>query len=244
MSSANQKTTHVLSISCTFATVSPILKLPSVVSVADFFSGAFKLAHPLKVLLIFRTIFLRGRAGGNRNSSVEQHLMMFRFFASRQSSPAYSRSSRLSSNHPAWSTTPLSSFAHPLIVLVIYRTILLRGRAGSDENSGVERHLILFITIGIIMVLSSAIREFTCLSPLDPVFNLKHSQIARCLGPHLLRRAPSHHRCRISGIWDPKNPETNVMSRLPPPPPPPPSVSPPTILAALRWYALRHIPRF
>jgi len=239
MSSANQKTTYVLSISCTFATVSPILKLPSVVSVADFFSGAFK--FPLKVLLIFRTIFLRGRAGGNRTSSVEQHLMMFRFFASRQSSPAYSQSSRLSSNHPAWSTTPLSSFAHPLIVLVIYRTILLRGRAGSDGNSGVERHLILFITIGIIMVLSSAIREFTFLPPLNPVFNLKHSQIARCLGPHLLRRAPSHHRCRISGIWDPNDPETNMMSRLPPPPP---SVSLPTILAALRWYALRHIPRF
>ena len=110
MSSVNQKITYVLSLSCIFATVSPILKLPSVVSVADFFSGAFKFTHPLKVLVIFRTIFLRGRAGGNRNSSVEQHLMMFRFFASRQSSPAYSRSSRLSSNRPAWSTVYDAAF--------------------------------------------------------------------------------------------------------------------------------------
>jgi len=52
------------------------------------------------------------------------------------------------------------AFVHPLIVLVVYKTILLRGRAGGDRILGVERHLVLFTTIGMIMVLSSAIGEF------------------------------------------------------------------------------------
>jgi len=53
-----------------------------------------------------------------------------------------------------------AAFVHPLIVLVVYKTILLRGRTGGDRILGVERHLVLFTTIGMIMVLSSAIREF------------------------------------------------------------------------------------
>jgi len=61
--------------SCTFDIVSPILKLPSVVCIAAFFAGAF--AHPLMVLVIYRTILLRERAGGNRNLGVERYLMVF-----------------------------------------------------------------------------------------------------------------------------------------------------------------------
>ena len=56
----------------------------------------------------------------------------------------------------------VGAFAHPFIVLVIYRTILLRERASGDRIVGVERHLILFTTIGMITVLSTlAIREFS-----------------------------------------------------------------------------------
>ena len=57
------------------------------------------------------------------------------------------------------------AFAHPLIVLVIYRTILLRGRAGGDMILGVERHLVLFTAIGMITVFSLAIREFNLEPP-------------------------------------------------------------------------------
>jgi len=99
------------------------------------------------------------------------------------------------------------AFAHPLIVLVIYRTILLRGRAGVDMILGVERHLVLFTAIGMSTVFSSAIREFY-LKPLllRRVFNMRHSQISRSFGPHLLRRTPSRHLRWISGFCDLKNP--------------------------------------
>jgi len=75
MSSVNEKITYVLSLSSTFTIISPIFKLPSVVCAAAFLARAF--AHPLIVLVVYRTILLRGCAGGNRNLGVERHLVLF-----------------------------------------------------------------------------------------------------------------------------------------------------------------------
>jgi len=79
MSPANQKITYILFLttilSSTYTIISPTFELPSVFSVAAFLAGAF--AHPIIVLVVYRTILLRGCASGNRNFGVERHLVLF-----------------------------------------------------------------------------------------------------------------------------------------------------------------------
>ena len=76
MSVVNEKVTYVLFLttilSCIFAIMWPILELPSEESGEADQAGAF--VHPLIVLVVYKTILLRGRAGGDRILGVERHV--------------------------------------------------------------------------------------------------------------------------------------------------------------------------